>query len=72
MIKPRGRTEDGTKDIYIHRGSKGLYQVPVGELTPEFFIAVQDQLSVLVGMPEEESESVAVAEPIPEPPVDQA
>lgn len=72
LIKPRGRTEDGTKDIYIHRGSKGLYQVPVGELTPEFFIAVQDQLSVLVGMPEEESESVAVAEPIPEPPVDQA
>jgi hypothetical protein len=53
LIRPRGRNADGTKDVYIHRGSKGLYEVPVGDLTPEFFIAVQDQLSILVGMPEE-------------------
>lgn len=57
LLKPRGLNADGTKDVYVHRGSKGLYEVPTGELTPEFFIAVQDQLSVLVGMPEEEGES---------------
>lgn len=74
LIKPRGRNEDGTKEIYIHRGSKGLYEVPVGELTPEFFIAVQDQLSVLVGMPEESSEVAAAvdSESKAEAPGDQA
>ncbi|MCC5025174.1 MAG: hypothetical protein J6386_21390 [Candidatus Synoicihabitans palmerolidicus] len=51
LIKPKGRTEDGTKDIYQHRGTKGLYEVAVGELDPEFFIAVQEHLSVLVGGP---------------------
>lgn len=55
LIRPRGRNADGTKDVYIHRGTKNLYEVPVGELTPEFFIAVQDQLSILVGVPEEET-----------------
>lgn len=63
LIRPRGRNADGTKDVYIHRGTKGLYEVPVGELTPEFFIAVQDQLSILVGSPEEEEESAAAGEP---------
>ena len=55
LIRPKGRNADGTKDVYIHRGTKNLYEVPVGELTPEFFIAVQDQLSILVGVPEEET-----------------
>ncbi len=54
-IKPQGRTADGTKQIYQHRGTKGLYEVPVGELNPEFFIAVQEQLSVLVGGGEEDT-----------------
>jgi hypothetical protein len=72
LLKPRGRNEAGTKDIYIHRGSKGLYEVPVGELTPEFFIAVQDQLSVLVGVPEESAEATADTEPKAETPVEQA
>lgn len=57
MIRPHGQTEDGAKDVYLHRGSKARCEVPVGELTPEFFIAVQDQLSVLVGVPETEEES---------------
>jgi hypothetical protein len=59
LIRPRGRNADGTKDVYIHRGSKGLYEVPVGELTPEFFIAVQDQLSILVGAPESDEAAAA-------------
>ncbi len=55
LIRPQGRNEEGSKDVYIHRGSKDRYEVPVGELTPEFFIAVQDQLSILVGVPDESS-----------------
>jgi hypothetical protein len=52
LIRPQGRSEEGDKEVYIHRGTKNRYEVPVGELTPEFFLAVQDQLSVLVGVPE--------------------
>jgi len=59
MIRPHGRTEDGTKDVYLHRGTKTRCEVPVGELTPEFFIAVQSQLSILVGAPEEETNASA-------------
>ena len=49
LLKPKGRNADGSREVYEHRGSKGRYEVPVGELNPEFFIAVQAQLSVLVG-----------------------
>jgi len=65
LIRPQGRNEDGTRDVYLHRGSKARCEVPVGELTPEFFIAVQDQLSVLVGAPEEEAESQSKEEVSP-------
>jgi len=68
LIRPRGRNADGTKDVYVHRGSKGLYEVPVGELTPEFFIAVQEQLSILVGMPEEEETTTAATDAAALPP----
>jgi len=55
VIRPKGRTADGSREVYEHRGSKTRCEVPVGELTPEFFIAVQEQLSVLVGGGEEPS-----------------
>lgn len=51
LIRPKGRNADGTRNVYEHAKTKQLYEVPVGELTPEFFIAVQEQLSVLVGPP---------------------
>jgi hypothetical protein len=42
--------------------SKRVYEVPSDELTPAFFVAVQQQLNVLVGepraKPEAEPESV--------------
>ena len=47
LIRPRGRSADGTKEIYEHGRTKQVYEVPVGEVTPEFFLAVQDQLGVL-------------------------
>ena len=51
ILKPKGRSADGARSVYEHAKSKQLFEVPAGELTPEFFVAVQEQLSVLVGAP---------------------
>ncbi len=51
LLRPKGRSADGEKDVYEHAKTKVLYEVPKGELTPEFFVSVQAQLSVLVGEP---------------------
>jgi hypothetical protein len=51
VLKPKGRTSDGARNAYEHAKSKQMFEVPVGELSPEFFIQVQEQLSVLMGPP---------------------
>lgn len=51
LLRPKGRSADGEKNVYEHAKTKQLYLVPKGELTPEFFVQVQAQLSVLVGEP---------------------
>jgi hypothetical protein len=51
LLRPKGRNADGTKSVFEHARTKQLLEVPAGELTPEFFVAVQEQLSVLVGEP---------------------
>jgi hypothetical protein len=51
LLRPKGRTADGAKDRFEHSRTKQIYEVPAGEMTPEFFLAVQEQLSVLVGEP---------------------
>jgi hypothetical protein len=51
VLKPKGRTSDGARNVYEHAKSKQMFAVPVGELSPEFFIQVQEQLSVLMGPP---------------------
>lgn len=51
ILRPKGKNADGDKNIYEHAKTKELYEVPVGDLDPAFFIAVQEQLSVLVGSP---------------------
>jgi len=51
ILRPRGRSADGTKNMFEHAKTKQLFEVPAGELTSEFFVAVQEQLSVLVGAP---------------------
>lgn len=56
VIKPKGRTADGAKNVYEHSKTKQLLEVPAGELTPEFFMQVQEQLSVLVGEPKQRAE----------------
>jgi hypothetical protein len=49
ILRARGRTADGARDRYEHAKSKAIFEIPAGDLTPEFFVAVQEQLSVLVG-----------------------
>lgn len=61
VLRPRGLSADGARNRYEHAKSKAIFEVPAGELTPEFFVAVQEQLSVLVGVPK------AKAVPAPEP-----
>jgi len=67
LLKPRGRSADGERNVYEHAKTKQSFEVPVGELTPEFFIAVQEQLSVLVGAPRPKTEPPPAAEPQPAP-----
>ena len=49
LIKLRGLTEDGVRQIYEHMPSHQLYEVPVGDLNVEFFQKIQEHLGVLVG-----------------------
>ncbi len=61
VLRPKGRSADGEKNVYEHAKNKQLYLVPKGELTPEFFVQVQAQLSVLVGEPKPKTASAPVA-----------
>jgi hypothetical protein len=65
LLRPKGRSADGTKDLFEHGRTKQVYEVPAGEMTPEFFLAVQEQLSVLVGEPKPAVATVAVAASTP-------
>lgn len=51
LIKLRGLTEDGVRQIFEHMPSHQLYEVPVGDLNVEFFQKIQEHLGVLVGPP---------------------
>lgn len=64
LLRPKGLTNDGLRRIYEHAKTKQVYEVPVGELDPAFFIAIQDQLSVLVGPSRLKPEAPAVVEPM--------
>ncbi len=51
LIKLRGKTEDGQRQIFEHMPSHQMYEVPVGNLDQAFFMKIQEQLGVLVGVP---------------------
>ncbi len=51
ILRPKGKSADRERNVYEHAKTKQMFEVPGGELTPEFFMAVQEQLSVLVGSP---------------------
>lgn len=51
LLRPRGKSPDGARDVFEHARTKQLYEVPALDLSPQFFIEVREQLSVLVGEP---------------------
>lgn len=59
IIKPHGLSEDGSRNVYEHRATHQLYEVPVGELNVEFFRKIQEHLGVLVGTPKPKPEAPA-------------
>ena len=62
ILRPRGQNADGTKNVFEHAKMKQHFEVPASDLTPEFFVAVQEQLSVLVGTPKPKVAAVEPAE----------
>jgi hypothetical protein len=51
LLRPRGKTADGARELYEHSRSKQTFEVPAIDLSAKFFTAVREQLSVLVGEP---------------------
>ena len=49
VLRPKGKSADGSKNVYEHAKTKQLIETPGDELTPEFFARVREQLGVLVG-----------------------
>ena len=62
ILRDRGPAEDRSRTRFEHRKSRQVYEVPAGELTPEFFVAVQQQLNVLVGEPRAKAEAAPTAD----------
>lgn len=61
ILKPRGKTPDGARNVFEHARSHHMYEIPVGDLNAEFFQKIQGQLDVLVGSPKKKAESVPAA-----------
>lgn len=59
LLKPRGITPDGQRQIFEHMPSRQSYEVPVGTLDDAFFIKIQEHLDVLVGSPKPKPAAVA-------------
>ena len=51
LLKARGVTADGLRQILEHMPTHQAYEVPVGTLDEAFFLRIQEQLGVLVGTP---------------------
>ena len=51
LLRPRGRTADGERNLFEHVRTHQLYEIPAGDLSPEFFARIREQLGVLVGGP---------------------
>ena len=64
LLRPKGTSADGRRAVYEHAKTKQLYEVPAGELNPEFFLSLQEQLGALVGGPKKaEPETASPAAP---------
>lgn len=51
LLRPKGRSSDGAGTVYEHAKTRQRFEVATDELTPAAFVAIQQQLGVLVGEP---------------------
>ena len=63
LLRPRGVTADGERNLFEHVRTHQMYEIPAGELTPEFFVQIQEQVGLLVGSPKK-TPAVTAAEPV--------
>lgn len=49
VLKPKGRSADRRRFVYEHAKLHSLHEIEAAELSPEFFLSIQEQLAVLVG-----------------------
>ena len=66
LLKPRGYSLDGARQLFEHMPSHQNYEVPVGNLDAAFFVKIQEQLGVLVGTPKPKA-PIATTEVTPAP-----
>lgn len=55
LLKPRGLSPDGQRQVFEHMPSHQTFEVPVGTLDDAFFLKIQEHLDVLVGAPKPKS-----------------
>jgi hypothetical protein len=63
ILRPRGLTADGQRQIFEHAKSHQRYEIPVGTLDEAFFIKIQGQLDLLVGSPKKAAEAPVAPTP---------
>lgn len=61
ILKPRGVTPDGARNLYEHMRTHQMYEIPIGNLDAAFFMKIQSQLDVLVGSPKKKAEEAKPA-----------
>jgi hypothetical protein len=67
LLRPRGVTADGERNLFEHVRTHQMYEIPAGELTPEFFVQIQEQLGLLVGSPKKSTADAAAETATPPP-----
>lgn len=63
ILKPRGKSADGARQVFEHAKSRQIYEIPAGTLDEAFFVKIQGQLDLLVGGPKKKA---AEGQPAPE------
>jgi len=49
VLRAKGRSSDKTRLVYEHAKLHSLHEVESADLSPEFFLSIQEQLAALVG-----------------------
>lgn len=63
VLRPRGKTADGERNIFEHAKTHQFYEIPVGTLDAAFFVKIQGQLDLLVGAPKKKGTDTDGADP---------